>query len=51
MIPNQYPTLNFDLGETAEMLRDSVHSFSTTTLRRAPKRSIAAMNFRAICGR
>ena len=28
MIPNQYPTLNFDLGETAEMLRDSVHSFS-----------------------
>jgi isovaleryl-CoA dehydrogenase len=28
MIPNQYPTLNFDLGETANMLRDSVHSFS-----------------------
>ncbi|MCZ6588143.1 MAG: isovaleryl-CoA dehydrogenase [Alphaproteobacteria bacterium] len=28
MIPNQYPTLNFDLGETADMLRDSVHSFS-----------------------
>jgi len=27
MIPNQYPTLNFDLGETADMLRDSVHSF------------------------
>ena len=28
MIPNQYPTLNFGLGETADMLRDSVHSFS-----------------------
>ncbi len=28
MISNQYPTLNFDLGETADMLRDSVHSFS-----------------------
>ena len=28
MIPNQYPTLNFDLGETADMLRDSVRSFS-----------------------
>ena len=28
MIPNQYPTLNFDLGETADMLRDSVRSFA-----------------------
>ncbi|MEM1150507.1 MAG: isovaleryl-CoA dehydrogenase [Pseudomonadota bacterium] len=28
MIPNTYPTLNFDLGETAEMLRDSVKSFA-----------------------
>ena len=28
MIPNQYPTLNFDLGETADMLRDTVRSFA-----------------------
>ncbi|MEL6663049.1 MAG: isovaleryl-CoA dehydrogenase [Pseudomonadota bacterium] len=28
MIPNTYPTLNFDLGETADMLRDSVKSFA-----------------------
>jgi len=28
MIPNEYPTLNFDLGETADLLRDSVRSFS-----------------------
>jgi len=28
MISNQYPTLNFDLGETADMLRDSVRGFS-----------------------
>ncbi|MEQ8444053.1 MAG: isovaleryl-CoA dehydrogenase [Alphaproteobacteria bacterium] len=27
-IPNTYPTLDFDLGETAEMLRDSVATFS-----------------------
>mgnify|MGYP003700417345 CR=1 FL=1 len=28
-ISNQYPTLNFDLGETADMLRDSVQSFAS----------------------
>ncbi|WP_281685072.1 isovaleryl-CoA dehydrogenase [Thalassobaculum salexigens] len=28
MIPNDYPSLNFDLGETADMMRDSVRSFS-----------------------
>ncbi|MCR9072028.1 MAG: isovaleryl-CoA dehydrogenase [Alphaproteobacteria bacterium] len=28
MIPNDYPSLNFDLGETADMLRDSVRSFA-----------------------
>ena len=28
MIPNQLPTLNFDLGEHVDMLRDSVMSFS-----------------------
>jgi isovaleryl-CoA dehydrogenase len=29
MIPNQLPSLNFDLGETADLLRDSVRSFSS----------------------
>ena len=28
MLSNQYPTLNFDLGESADMLRDSVRSFA-----------------------
>ena len=29
MIPNQIPSLNFDLGETADMLRDTVMSFAS----------------------
>ena len=29
MIPNEYPTLNFDLGETADMIRDTVRSFAS----------------------
>ena len=28
MIPNEYPSLDFDLGNTADMLRDSVRSFA-----------------------
>ena len=28
MIPNVYPTLNFDLGETADMIRETVASFA-----------------------
>ncbi|WP_193173043.1 isovaleryl-CoA dehydrogenase [Nisaea nitritireducens] len=28
MIPNDIPSLNYDLGETADMLRDAVRSFS-----------------------
>lgn len=28
MIPNDYPTLNFDLGETVDMIRDTVRSFT-----------------------
>ncbi len=28
MLPNAYPTLDFDLGESADLLRDSVSSFS-----------------------
>ncbi len=27
MIPNSYPTLDFDLGDTADMMRDTVRSF------------------------
>src|ERR1700722_8882176 len=29
MLANQLPSLNFDLGETADMLRDSVRSFAS----------------------
>ncbi len=29
MIPNQFPALNFDLGETADLIRDSVMSFAS----------------------
>ena len=29
MIPNDYPTLDFDLGDTADMLRDTVRSFTS----------------------
>ncbi len=29
MIPNQLPALNFDLGETADLIRDSVMTFSS----------------------
>ena len=29
MIPNEYPSLNFGLGETADILRDSVRAFTS----------------------
>ena len=32
MISNQYPTLEFDLGDTAEMLRDTVQSFASDNI-------------------
>jgi isovaleryl-CoA dehydrogenase len=32
MIPNQLPSLNFDLGETADMLRDTVMSFASESI-------------------
>lgn len=32
MIPNTYPTLNFDLGETASLLRDTVQSFAAAEI-------------------
>ncbi|AWK85238.1 isovaleryl-CoA dehydrogenase [Azospirillum thermophilum] len=32
MLSNQYPSLNFDLGEAADMLRDSVRSFAAAEI-------------------
>ncbi|CAO3380737.1 isovaleryl-CoA dehydrogenase [Azospirillum argentinense] len=32
MLSNQYPTLNFDLGESADMLRDTVRSFAAAEI-------------------
>jgi len=32
MIPNQFPSLNFDLGETVDLLRDTVASFASDTI-------------------
>src|SRR5262245_5083253 len=32
MIPNAMPTLDFDLGETADMLRQSVQDFSSSEI-------------------
>ncbi|MFQ5775978.1 MAG: isovaleryl-CoA dehydrogenase [Kiloniellaceae bacterium] len=32
MIPNQYPSLNFDLGEAADLLRDTVMSFASEAI-------------------
>ena len=32
MIPNEYPTLNFDLGEVADQLRQSVRSFTAAEI-------------------
>jgi isovaleryl-CoA dehydrogenase len=31
-IPNAYPSLNFDLGDTADMIRDSVRSFTSDNI-------------------
>jgi isovaleryl-CoA dehydrogenase len=32
MIPNEYPSLDFDLGDTAEMLRDTVRGFTSDNI-------------------
>ncbi|PWC33408.1 isovaleryl-CoA dehydrogenase [Azospirillum sp. TSO35-2] len=32
MLSNQYPSLNFDLGESADMLRDSVRAFAANEI-------------------
>ncbi|WP_298375985.1 isovaleryl-CoA dehydrogenase [Azospirillum sp.] len=32
MLSNQYPSLNFDLGETADMLRESVRNFAAAEI-------------------
>ncbi len=37
MIPNDFPALDFDLGETAEMLRDTVRAFTSDEI--APRAS------------
>ncbi len=37
-IPNQLPSLNFDLGETADMMRDSVMSFTADEI--APRAAL-----------
>ena len=29
MIPNDYPAMNFNLGDTVDMLRDTVRSFTS----------------------
>jgi len=32
VIPNSYPTLDYDLGDTADMIRDSVRSFTSDNI-------------------
>jgi isovaleryl-CoA dehydrogenase len=32
MIPNRYPVLNFDLGETADQLRETVADFTAAEI-------------------
>ena len=45
MIPNAHRMFNFDLGETADAIRETVHDFSATRSRRAPTKSTRAINF------
>ena len=46
MIPNAHRMFNFDLGETADAIRDTVRDFSPPTRsRRAPPRSTRATSF------
>ena len=52
MIPNAHRMFNFDLGETADAIRETVHDvLAATRSRRAPPRSTAATSFRATSGR
>jgi isovaleryl-CoA dehydrogenase len=51
MIPNAYPTLDFDLGDTADMLRDSVRSFVGDKISPLAAEIDQTNVFRAICGR
>ncbi len=45
MIPNDFPALNFDLGETADQLRASVRGFTATRSRRWRPRSTRRNEF------
>ena len=45
-----YPTLNFGLGETIDMLRDAVHHFAQAELARARRRSTATTSSPWTCG-
>ena len=38
MIPNAAPSLNFDLGETADMIRDTARDFSQAEIAAARRR-------------
>ena len=52
MIPNAQRMFNFDLGETADAIRETVRDFcAATRSRRAPPRSTRATSFRATSGR
>ena len=42
MIPNEIPGFNFDLGETVDLLRDTVRSFSDDEI--APRANLIEQN-------
>ena len=42
MIPNEIPGFNFDLGETVDLLRDTVRSFSEDEI--APRANLIEQN-------
>ena len=42
MSPNQIPSLNFDLGETADMLRDTVMTFAPEEIAPLAEESVYA---------
>ena len=49
MIANTYPTLNFDLGETADMIRETVASFAQNEIAPARPRSTGRTLSRGTC--
>ena len=46
MIPNELPGLDFGLGETAELMRETVRALRRTKSRRERRKSIAATSLR-----